>query len=98
LSCLTFGTVASALPAHASTGHSATVRPAGENDDTPDDTSNSSGGGSTPSGGAATGAGGTAVHEATHDSTPWLLTGAAGFGLLGTSAVAAARRRRSVDA
>jgi len=102
LSLISVGSItAAALPASAATHHAA--RAAGEDTgdgSTPPPTVGSSGGGgggssSSPSGGVATGAGGMAKsHDA--DAAPFLAAGAAGFALIGASAIA--RRRRTVAA
>jgi hypothetical protein len=96
LSLLTLGSVsAMAVPAGAATHH-ASIRTAGEDDDTTSPTTpEGSGGGSTPSGGAATGAGGMATGGAA-DVAPWLAAGGAGIALLGAGALS--RRRRPVEA
>jgi hypothetical protein len=95
LSFLTLGTVASALPANATTHHAA--RTAGEDDDdaTTPDTSNGGAGSGAPSGGAATGAGGMAGADSS-SALPWLAAGGAGLALVGAGAVT--RRRRPLEA
>ena len=98
LSAMTLGVVVHAMPASA---HPAIV--AGEDDDGDDavqetfsgSSATVSAGAGAPSGGAATGFGGMSTSNP-GSATPFLLTGAAGLGLLGASA--ASRRLRTVKA
>ena len=99
LSLLGFGMVAEAVPAGAAVHHSVSAQEADDDDDDDDGDDdlleNGGAGAGAPSGGAATGAGGTAADSA-ESAAPWLLTGAAGLGLVGIGATT--RRRRTVKA